>query len=88
MVLFVPSKLVDNEIQYCQRLPGRPVQAFDDKGEIVWQTSMTFTVGFGIWKVKKGLFLSGSWGQYEDRETGLYYNRPGFDPNTGNYISR
>ncbi|WP_303848890.1 DUF6531 domain-containing protein [Apibacter mensalis] len=69
---------------------GRPAQAYDDKGELVWQ------VEFDIYgRIRENLFNNKSFipfrqlGQYEDVETGLYYNRfRYYDSNTGTYISQ
>ncbi|QYN45638.1 hypothetical protein GYM75_06600 [Gilliamella sp. ESL0441] len=67
---------------------GRPAQAYDDKGELVWQ------VEFDIYgRIREDTFNNKSFipfrqlGQYEDVETGLYYNRfRYYDSNTGTYI--
>ena len=70
---------------------GRPAQAYDDKGELVWQ------VEFDIYgRIRENLFNNKSFipfrqlGQYEDKELdGLYYNRfRYYDSNTGTYISQ
>ena len=69
---------------------GRPAQAYDDKGELVWQ------VEFDIYgRIRENLFNNKSFipfrqlGQYEDVETGLYYNRfRYYNPETGSYISK
>ena len=70
---------------------GRPAQAYDDKGELVWQ------VEFDIYgRIREDTFNNQPFipfrqlGQYEDRELdGLYYNRfRYYDSNTGTYISQ
>ncbi|MWP50263.1 hypothetical protein GQ592_09265 [Gilliamella sp. Lep-s21] len=69
---------------------GRPAQAYDDKGELVWQ------VEFDIYgRIREDTFNNQPFipfrqlGQYEDVETGLYYNRfRYYDSNTGTYISQ
>ena len=70
---------------------GRPAQAYDDKGELVWQ------VEFDIYgRIREDTFNNKSFipfrqlGQYEDKELdGLYYNRfRYYDSNTGTYISQ
>ena len=70
---------------------GRQAQAYDDKGELVWQ------VEFGIYgRIRLNLFNNKSFipfrqlGQYEDKELdGLYYNRfRYYNPETGFYISQ
>ena len=69
---------------------GRPAQAYDDKGELVWQVEIDI---YG--RIRENLFNNKSFipfrqlGQYEDVETGLYYNRfRYYDSNTGTYISQ
>ena len=69
---------------------GRPAQAYDDKGELVWQ------VEFDIYgRIREDTFNNKLFipfrqlGQYEDVETGLYYNRfRYYNPETGQYISK
>ncbi|WP_272914531.1 MULTISPECIES: RHS repeat domain-containing protein [unclassified Gilliamella] len=70
---------------------GRPAQAYDDKGELVWQ------VEFDIYgRIREDTFNNQPFipfrqlGQYEDQELdGLYYNRfRYYDSNTGTYISQ
>ena len=68
---------------------GRPVQAYDEHGTLVWQADYDI---YGNLLNLKGdsLFVPfRQLGQYEDEETGLYYNRfRYYDPNTGGYISQ
>ncbi|WP_143305675.1 RHS repeat-associated core domain-containing protein [Chitinophaga vietnamensis] len=68
---------------------GTPAEAYDESGELVWSCELDI---YG--KVRK---LSGDrelvpfryQGQYEDVETGLYYNRfRYYDPDEGVYISQ
>ncbi|OCG65149.1 hypothetical protein A9G48_00695 [Gilliamella sp. wkB18] len=69
---------------------GRPAQAYDDKGELVWQ------VEFDIYgRIREDTFNNQPFipfrqlGQYEDVETGLYYNRfRYYNPESGSYISQ
>ena len=69
---------------------GRPAQVYDDKGELVWQ------VEFDIYgRIREDIFNNKLFipfrqlGQYEDIETGLYYNRfRYYNPETGAYISK
>ncbi|WP_303838847.1 DUF6531 domain-containing protein [Apibacter mensalis] len=70
---------------------GRPAQAYDDKGKLVWQ------VEFDIYgRIREDIFNNKLFipfrqlGQYEDKELdGLYYNRfRYYDSNTGTYISQ
>lgn len=68
---------------------GTPVQAYDEEGNLTWSCELDI---YG--KVRK---LAGSkdfvpfryQGQYEDVETGLYYNRYRYySPEEGNYVSQ
>ena len=69
---------------------GTPLQAFDNNGNKVWEQELDI---FGR-KKRKGnnnsSFIPFKYqGQYEDIETGLYYNRfRYYDSCTGNYISQ
>ena len=69
---------------------GTPMQAFDNNGNKVWEQELDI---FGR-KKRKGnnnsSFIPFKYqGQYEDIETGLYYNRfRYYDSCTGNYISQ
>ena len=68
---------------------GRPVQAYDEHGTPVWQADYDI---YGNLLNQKGdrMFVPfRQLGQYEDEETGLYYNRfRYYEPNTGGYISQ
>jgi RHS repeat-associated protein len=88
---FTPSAKIVNGQYYSiiSDYLGTPVQAYDDAGKKVWDCELDI---YG--KIRK---LSGSrefisfryQGQYEDIETGLYYNRfRYYDPEQGNYISQ
>jgi RHS repeat-associated protein len=69
---------------------GRPAQVYDDKGELVWQ------VEFDIYgRIREDTFNNQPFipfrqlGQYEDVETGLFYNRfRYYHPKSGLYISQ
>jgi RHS repeat-associated protein len=69
---------------------GRPAQAYDDKGELVWQ------VEFDIYgRIREDTLNNKPFipfrqpGQYEDVETGLYYNRfRYYHPKSSSYISQ
>ena len=69
---------------------GTPLQAFDNNGNKIWEQELDI---FGR-KRRKGnnnsSFIPFKYqGQYEDVETGLYYNRfRYYDSCTGNYISQ
>ena len=69
---------------------GTPLQAFDNNGNKVWEQELDI---FGRKKRKnsnKSSFIPFKYqGQYEDIETGLYYNRfRYYEPNAGSYISQ
>ena len=68
---------------------GRPVQAYDEHGTPVWQADYDIYGNLLNLKGDRGLVPFRQLGQYEDEETGLYYNRfRYYDPNTGGYISQ
>ena len=67
---------------------GTPLQAFDNNGNKVWEQELDI---FGRKRRKNcnnSSFIPFKYqGQYEDAETGLYYNRfRYYDPNVGSYI--
>ncbi|PSK89093.1 RHS repeat-associated protein [Taibaiella chishuiensis] len=84
------AKLIDGQ-QYSivNDYLGTPVQAFDNQGKKVWECELDI---YG--KVRKitgdpGFIPFRYQGQYEDAETGLYYNRHRYyDPEAGDYISK
>jgi RHS repeat-associated protein len=68
---------------------GTPVAMFDDTGQKIWSADMT------VWGDLRNLegerqSCPFRWpGQYEDEETGLYYNRfRYYDPDAGKYTSQ
>ncbi len=82
---------------------GRPVQCFDDVGELVWETDYDIygrlkklQTGTDIWnrpiwgETDKSFIPFRQMGQYEDEELGgLYYNRfRYYDSGSGVYISQ
>ena len=68
---------------------GRPVQAYDDKGNIVWQADYDIYGNLRNLHGSRQFIPFRQLGQYEDEETGLYYNRfRYYDPRIGNYISQ
>lgn len=68
---------------------GRPVQAYDEHGTPVWQADYDIYGNLLNLKGDRKLVPFRQLGQYEDEETGLYYNRfRYYDPNTGGYISQ
>ena len=66
---------------------GRPVQAYDDS--IVWQADYDIYGNVRNLHGSRQFIPFRQLGQYEDEETGLYYNRfRYYDPKIGNYISQ
>ena len=68
---------------------GRPVQAYDEHGTLAWQAD--YDIYGNLFNLRgDSLFVPfRQLGQYEDEETGLYYNRfRYYEPNTGGYISQ
>ena len=66
---------------------GTPMQAYDKQGDKVWEQELDI---YGRQRKQPFAFLPFKYqGQYEDAETGLYYNRfRYYDPNAGSYISQ
>ena len=66
---------------------GTPLQAYDKNGEKVWEQELDI---YGRQRKRPSAFIPFKYqGQYEDAETGLYYNRfRYYDPNAGSYISQ
>lgn len=68
----------------------RPVQAYDEKGQLVWNAEYDIYGKLMNLKGEKSFVPFRQLGQYEDEELGgLYYNRfRYYDPETGGYISQ
>lgn len=66
---------------------GTPLQAYDKRGNKVWEQELDI---YGRQRKRPSAFIPFKYqGQYEDAETGLYYNRfRYYDPRIGNYISQ
>jgi RHS repeat-associated protein len=69
---------------------GTPAQMYDEKGQVVWETHLDI---YGKVRTFAGRSLSDCpfryQGQYEDAETGLYYNRfRYYSPEEGTYLSQ
>jgi RHS repeat-associated protein len=69
---------------------GTPAQMYDEKGQLVWETHLDI---YGKVRTFAGRSLSDCpfryQGQYEDAETGLYYNRfRYYSPEEGMYLSK
>ena len=87
---FVPAaKLVANGgcFSIVSDYLGTPMQAYDKNGEKVWEQELDI---YGRQRKRPSAFIPFKYqGQYEDAETGLYYNRfRYYDPNAGSYISQ
>ena len=68
---------------------GRPIQAYDDKGNVVWQADYDIYGNLRNLHGSRNFIPFRQLGQYEDEETHLYYNRfRYYDPRSGNYISQ
>lgn len=72
----------------CDHL-GTPTEMFDEMGQLAWKMQLDV---FGVASFEKGKAEDCPWrwpGQYEDRETGLHYNRYRYyDTSTAQYTSR
>jgi len=86
---YVPVAKIQNGERYTiiSDYMGRPVEAYDSYGTVVWQADYDI---YGDLRNRKGIrdFIPfRQLGQYEDDETRLYYNRfRYYDPRIGNYI--
>ncbi|MBS5613488.1 MAG: hypothetical protein KHX29_05385 [Prevotella buccalis] len=68
---------------------GTPIQALDSRGEVVWDCILDIYGDVLELRGKRDFILFRFQGQYEDGETGLYYNRfRYYDPNSGTFISQ
>ena len=68
---------------------GTPIQALDSKGNVVWDCILDIYGEVLEVRGEKCFIPFRFQGQYEDEETGLYFNRfRYYDPKTGNYISQ
>ena len=88
---YVPTaKLVDDKhYSIISDYIGRPAQAYDDNGNIIWQADYDIYGNLRNLHGSKKFIPFRQLGQYEDEETGLYYNRfRYYDPNAGSYISQ
>ena len=88
---YIPTaKLVgDKHYSIISDYIGRPVQAYDDNGNIVWQADYDIYGNVRNLNGSRKFIPFRQLGQYEDEETGLYYNRfRYYDPRIGNNISQ
>ncbi len=68
---------------------GRPVQAYSETGKLVWETDYNIYGDLLNLKGNRSFVPFRQLGQYEDIETGLYYNRFRYYSNEiGRYISQ
>ena len=75
-------------ITFCSDPLGAPVQAFDEQGELRWSTDRDLSDHVTSQDGDPTLCPWRGLGQYEDEETGLYYNRfRYYDPECGQYLS-
>jgi RHS repeat-associated protein len=89
---FVPAARIkgDNSQSIITDYLGTPTAMYDAKGEKTWEANLDI---YGRVRTFDGRSLKDCpfryQGQYEDAETGLYYNRfRYYDPTIGNYISQ
>ena len=88
---YVPTAKIVGERHYSiiSDYIGRPAQAYDDNGNIVWQADYDIYGNLRNLHGSRQFIPFRQLGQYEDEETGLYYNRfRYYDPRIGNYISQ
>ncbi|MFP3919987.1 DNA/RNA non-specific endonuclease, partial [Lysinibacillus telephonicus] len=85
---FVPSAKITSEGHYSiiSDYLGTPVEAYDDEGNKVWSADLDVYGRVKEFTGEKDFIPFRYQGQYEDQETGLYYNRfRYYDPEQGNY---
>ena len=88
---YVPTAKIENGKTYSivSDYIGRPVQAYDECGTVVWQADYDIYGNLRNLRGDREFIPFRQLGQYEDAQTGLYYNRfRYYDPNIGNYISQ
>ena len=88
---FVPAaKLVgDKSYSILTDHLGTPYEAYDEEGQKVWSAEYDLYGNIHTLEGEKGFIPFRYQGQYEDVETGLYYNRfRYYSPESGTYISQ
>ena len=88
---FSPKAKIEGDRQYsivCDYL-GTPVEAYDESGERVWECALDIYGKVRKYEEMQDFVPFRYQGQYEDVETGLYYNRfRYYDAESGTYISQ
>ena len=78
----------DDSYTIVQDYLGTPIQALDSKGNVVWDCILDIYGDVLELRGKRDFIPFRFQGQYEDQETGLYYNRfRYYSPQMGMYIS-
>ena len=68
---------------------GRPIQAYSSDGNLIWETDYDIYGNLRNLRGERSFIPFRQLGQYEDVETGLFYNRfRYYSPDTGLYISQ
>ncbi|MCG8386953.1 MAG: RHS domain-containing protein [Cytophagales bacterium] len=88
---YIPNAKIKGDKHYsivCDYL-GTPVEAYDEEGERVWQCELDIYGNVRKLVGDRSLIPLRFQGQYEDEETGLYYNRfRYYSASSGTYISQ
>ncbi|OMQ13494.1 RHS repeat-associated core domain-containing protein [[Flexibacter] sp. ATCC 35103] len=88
---FVPSAKIIGEYKFSivNDYIGRPIQVYNEVGDVVWETDYDIYGGLRELKGDKSFIPFRQLGQYEDVETSLYYNRfRYYSADIGLYISQ
>ena len=88
---FVPSAKIVGEEKFSivNDYIRRPVQVYNENGDVVWDTDYDIYGDLRELKGDRSFIPFRQLGQYEDQETGLYYNRfRYYNPETGTYLSQ
>ncbi len=88
---FAPSAKIVGEERYSiiNDYIGRPIQAYNEVGKLIWETDYDIYGQLRNLRGERSFIPFRQLGQYEDVETGLYYNRfRYYNPDSGLYISQ
>ena len=88
---FVPCAKIVGEDRYSiiNDYIGRPIQCYNENGNLIWETDYDIYGQLRNLKGDRNFVPFRQLGQYEDVETGVYYNRfRYYDANLGLYISQ